>query len=45
VGPNVLKVTRDVTLDWNDIDTPEYLNYKKYVEDVIAAEEQIVGFK
>ncbi|MFN5773760.1 hypothetical protein, partial [Flavobacterium sp.] len=45
VSPNVLKVTRDVTLDWNDIDTAEYLNYKKYVEDVIAAEEQIVGFK
>lgn len=45
VSPNVLKVTRIVTLDWNDITTAEYPEYKKYIEDVIAAEEQIVGFK
>lgn len=45
VKPNELKVVRSVTLNWDKITTTDYLDYKKYVEDVIAAEEQIVGFK
>jgi hypothetical protein len=45
VKPNTLKVVRTVTLNWDKISTTDYLDYKKYVEDVIAAEEQIVGFK
>jgi thioredoxin-like negative regulator of GroEL len=45
VKPNSLKVTRTVTLNWDNITTAEYAEYKKYVDDVIAAEEQIVGFK
>ena len=45
VKPNTLKVVRTVTLNWDKISTTDYLEYKKYVEDVIAAEEQIVGFK
>ena len=43
--PNSLKVTRTVALNWDNISTAEYPDYKKYVDDVIAAEEQIVGFK
>ena len=45
VAPNKLKVKRTVLLDWNDVPITAYPSYKKYVEDVIAAEEQIVGFK
>jgi hypothetical protein len=45
VTPNSLKITRKVTLNWDKITTIDYLDYKKYVDDVIAAEEQIVGFK
>lgn len=43
--PNSLKVTRSVTLNWDKISVTEYPEFKKYVDDVIAAEEQIVGFK
>jgi hypothetical protein len=45
VKPNTLKVVRTVTLNWDKISKTDYLEYKKYVEDVIEAEEQIVGFK
>lgn len=45
VQPNSLKVTRNVTLNWDNITVSEYPEFKKYVDDVIAAEEQIVGFK
>jgi hypothetical protein len=34
-----------VTLNWDKITVSEYPEFKKYVDDVIAAEEQIVGFK
>jgi hypothetical protein len=30
---------------WDNIVPNDYLEYKKFVEEVIAAEEQIVGFK
>ncbi|WP_395062299.1 transglutaminase domain-containing protein [Flavobacterium sp.] len=43
--PNSLKVVRTVTLNWDKITTLDYPEFKKYVDDVIAAEEQIVGFK
>ncbi len=45
VKPNSLKITRTVTLNWDKISITDYVEYKKYVDDVIAAEEQIVGFK
>jgi len=45
VKPNSLKVTRKVTLSWDKITVADYPEFKKYVDDVIAAEEQIVGFK
>ena len=45
IKPNSLKVSRNVVLTWDKITVAEYLEYKKYVEDVIAIEEQIVGFK
>jgi len=45
IKPNSLKVTRIVKTPWDNIPTSEYAVYKKYVEEVIANEEQIVGFK
>lgn len=42
---NSLKIKRDVTILWDNIAPKDYLEYKKFVEEVIAAEEQIVGFK
>lgn len=42
---NSLKVKREVTILWDNIKPNDYLEYKKFVEEVIAAEEQIVGFK
>ncbi|MCF6128687.1 hypothetical protein L1S35_03330 [Flavobacterium sp. AS60] len=45
INPNSLKVIRTVDLTWDKILTTDYLEYKKYVDDVIAAEEQIVGYK
>ncbi|GGB68258.1 hypothetical protein GCM10007424_05340 [Flavobacterium suaedae] len=45
VSPNSLKVTRDVTTPWNTIKVADYDEYKKYVEEVLAIEEAIIGFK
>ena len=45
VKPNALKINRKVMLPWKDISKEEYLDFKKYVEDVIEIEKQIVGFK
>lgn len=45
VNNNSLKIKREVTIPWDNIKPNDYLEYKKFVEDVIAAEEQIVGFK
>ncbi|MGL2966071.1 transglutaminase domain-containing protein [Flavobacterium sp. XGLA_31] len=45
VKPNSLKVTRVVSTPWDNITAAEYPDYKKYVEEVIANEEQVVGFK
>lgn len=45
VKPNSLRINRKVTLSWEDITKEEYLDFKKYVEDVIEVEKQIVGFK
>ncbi|WP_170141401.1 transglutaminase domain-containing protein [Flavobacterium aquicola] len=42
---NSLKINREVTILWDNIKPSDYLEYKKFVEEVIAAEEQIVGFK
>jgi hypothetical protein len=42
---NSLKINREVTILWDNIKPNDYLEYKKFVEEVIAAEEQIVGFK
>ncbi|WP_157486085.1 transglutaminase domain-containing protein [Flavobacterium soli] len=45
VTPNSLRINRKVTLPWKNISKEEYLDFKKYVEDVIEIEKQIVGFK
>ena len=43
--PNVLKIKRTVSIPWDNISTTDYAEYRKYVDEVITAEEQIVGFK
>ena len=45
LNKNSLKVIRKVTIPWTAIATAEYAEYKKFVENVIETEEQIVGFK
>ena len=45
VKPNVLKINRNVTLSWENISKEAYPEFKKYVEDVLEIEKQIVGFK
>lgn len=45
VKPNSLKVSRIVSTPWDNITTSEYADYKKYVEEVIANEDQVVGYK
>ncbi len=45
VKPNSLKVVRTVATPWDNITVTEYADYKKYVDEIIATEEQIVGFK
>ncbi|MEO5778040.1 MAG: transglutaminase-like domain-containing protein [Flavobacterium sp.] len=45
VKPNSLKISRIVSTPWDNITTAEYSDYKKYVEEVIANEDQVVGYK
>ena len=45
VKPNSLKITRVVKVSWDNISVTEYPEFKKYIEDVLANEEQVVGFK
>lgn len=45
VSPNSLKVSRIVSTPWDNITPAEYADYKKYVEEVIANEDQVVGYK
>lgn len=45
VTPSSLKVTRVVKTPWDNIKKADYAAFKKYIEDVIAAEEEIIGFK
>ncbi len=42
---NSLKVKREVNILWDNSKPAAYLEYKKFVEEVIAAEDQIAGFK
>ncbi|MES2748041.1 MAG: transglutaminase domain-containing protein [Bacteroidota bacterium] len=43
--PNLLKINRAVKTSWDTIPVADYADFKKFVEEVIAVEEQIVGFK
>ncbi|RKS02492.1 transglutaminase domain-containing protein [Flavobacterium sp. 102] len=45
VKPNSLKIVRTVKTPWDDINVADYPEYKKYLEEVLATEEQVVGFK
>lgn len=45
INPSSLKVVRTVDLTWDNIPAADYIEYKKYVDDIIAAEEQVVGYK
>lgn len=43
--PNQLKVTRKAKMSWDDIPVSDYLAYKKYVDDILDGEQQVIGFK
>jgi hypothetical protein len=43
--PNSLKITRKAKTSWEDITVSEYPEFKKFVFDIIEAEEQIIGYK
>lgn len=45
ITPASLKVTRIVKTPWDNIKITDYTSFKKYVEDVITSEEEIIGFK
>lgn len=45
LSPELLKITRKVSTPWNDILKEEYPLFKKYVEEVLTAEEQVIGFR
>lgn len=45
LNPSSLRIGRKVAVDWEDIPKAAYPNFKKYVEDVLEAEKQIIGFK
>ena len=45
VKPNSLRVIRIINVPFDNISVVEYPEYKKYVESVIQAEEQVIGFK
>jgi hypothetical protein len=43
--PNSLKVIRTIDVPFDNISVAEYPEYKNFVENVIQAEEQVIGFK
>ncbi|MDI9257019.1 transglutaminase domain-containing protein [Flavobacterium sedimenticola] len=45
VKPNSLKIVRVVKTPWDTVTTADYPEYKKYLEEVLTTEEQVVGFK
>jgi hypothetical protein len=45
LAPGSLKVTRTVDTPWDDISKEEYPLFKNYVEEVLTAEEQVIGFR
>lgn len=45
IDKNSLRITRTATVSWDNISTKDYPLYKKFVEDVVEAEEQVLGFK
>jgi hypothetical protein len=45
LSPTSLKITRQVNLSWENIKSTEYADFKKFVEDILAVEEQVIGFK
>jgi len=45
VKPNSLKIVRTVKTPWDNIKVADYPQYKAYLEEVLATEEQVVGFK
>ncbi|MGH1517308.1 DUF3857 domain-containing protein [Chryseobacterium sp. JK1] len=42
---NRLKITRKSKTPWDDIKKEQYPEFKKFVEDAISAEDQILGYK
>ena len=44
-NPNKLKIIRTVTTPWDNIAASDYPEFKKYVEEVLTTEEQVIGFK
>ncbi|WP_448931767.1 transglutaminase domain-containing protein [Flavobacterium sp.] len=45
IQPNSLKVSRLVSTPWDNITSTEYAEFKKYVDEIIANEDQVVGYK
>ncbi len=45
IKPNVLQIKRKVTTGTEEITTAEYPEFKKYIEEVLNTEEQVIGFK
>ncbi len=45
VKPNSLRIKRKASIPWVNVTKEEYPEFKKYVDDIIEIEAQIVGFK
>lgn len=45
VNPNKLKITKSAKPSWENITVAEYQEFKKFVNEVIQAEEQIIAYK
>lgn len=45
LSPSSLKVSRRVETSWDTIKTIDYIDFKKYVEEALAAEKEIIGYK
>ena len=45
LSPNQLKITKVANPSWENITVAEYQDFKKFVNEIIQAEEQIIAYK
>ncbi len=45
ISPAHLKVTKKVKTSWEDVSVQQYPEFKKFVEEVLEAEDDIIGYK